>query len=106
MFKKLFNKSKKPNNEIYTEKDAIKFYELFRHYAISSPNIAVLGDKTKYKKLIQQYLKIFDYRKGATHLKINDNKIIFLSDDIEMTLVLIKNYNDLVNSNLKFRKYL
>lgn len=109
MLEKFINLIKNVGDEpskIYDEKDAIKFYALLNHYDPSAPNIAVLGNRKKYKNLINYYMKEFSERKGGVRLKINPKKMIFMAKDMEVTVLFIEHYSDLYNSKLMFRKYL
>lgn len=109
MFEKFINLIKHTREEpskVYDETDAIKFYALLNHYEPSAPNIAVLGDRRKYKNLIKHYQREYDLRKGGVRLVIGSSKMIFMADGMEVTVLLIENYKDLYNSKLKFRKYL
>lgn len=107
MFKKLFGKDNtlRFNSRPLTKKDAELFYTLKRYYNPASPNIAVFGDKQKFENLVQKYLCEY-YNDNTKTIRINDNKIIFITGDIEVTIVLIDKMLDLLDHSITYRKYL
>lgn len=89
-----------------TRADAELFYTLHKYFNPSAPNIAVFGDKEKFKKLIEQYTNEFNPKKGHKIIHISNSKVTFLSDDIELTIVLVNSTLDLLAHNIKYRKFL
>lgn len=105
----MFNKNKQIDSiesTQLTNQDTLKFYTLLQYYSPAAPNIAVLGDKEKFDLLVSKYKKDYNPEAGHQMLIINPNKIIFIFNDYEITLVLIENFNDLYKYRLKFKKYL
>ena len=81
--------------------DLIKFHELLKHYNETSPNIAVIGDKKTFKKLVKEVLS----RLNFDVLVVNraETKYTILIDDIEISYVHVETLEDL--EGLYFSKY-
>lgn len=89
-----------------TRADAELFYTLHKYFNPSAPNIAIFGDKEKFKKLTEQYTNEFNPKKGHKIIHVSNSKVTFLSDDIELTIVLVNSTLDLLAHNIKYRKFL
>lgn len=108
MFKKIFKESNvlKFEARSLTRKDAELFYTLKRYYNPISPNIAVFGDKEKFENLIKEYSAEYNTNRGSRVIRVNERKIIFITGDLELTIVLIEKMLDLLEYNLTYRKFL
>lgn len=96
-----------------TRQDADIFYMLSKYYDPTSQNIAVLGDSDKFKRLKNYYDRTFVVSYNPKNwaitkrkaIKINDTKVTYIVDNIELTIVVINTVEDLAKHNLKYRKY-
>ena len=81
--------------------DLIKFHELLEHYNKISPNIAVIGDKKTFKKVVKEVLQ----RLNFNVLVVNkaETKYTILIDDIEISYVHVETLEDL--EGLYFSRY-
>lgn len=88
-----------------SKEDIIKFYELLSRYDLTSPNIAVVGDKRKFNRQMKEVYKKFK-NKPNCKIIINENKTkyIILLGDIEITYIHIQQFSDMIG--LKFRKFI
>ena len=88
------------------EADIMKFYELYRHLDIKSPNIGIVGDTYKFRRYTNDFIK--KYKKRNKDIKIicsrEGKQCTILIDDIEISFMKISTYQDL--TGYKFRKYL
>lgn len=89
----------------FNKDDSKKFFILGHYHRSSSNNIAVLGDKDKYKKVLEEYMNIWA-KSELRMIKVNDYKYTFILDDIETTLVLIETAEDLYKHTLFYSKYI
>lgn len=86
--------------------DSKKFYILNHYFKERSNNIAVLGDREKYKKILDEYSTKFLTYTYVRLIRINDYKHTFIIDDMEITLVLIENTDDLMKYRLYYSKFI
>lgn len=89
----------------FDENDSKKFFILGHYQRNKSNNVAVLGNKEKYKKVLDEYIKIYNEHKSIKMIKVNDYKYTFIFGDIEVTLVLIETVEDLYKHRLFYSKY-
>lgn len=83
------------------EEDVIKFYELQSRYDPIATNIAIVGNKARYKNYVKRYLE--DY-KGKVLMNIDKGITRIFINDVEYSLIHIRNTIDL--RGYKFRKFI
>lgn len=107
------NSSANWNTLKLAKQDAHIFYELQKYYDVSSSNIAVLGDVGKFKRLKKYYDRVFGVSYNPKNWKItnrkaieiNNTKVTYITEDMELTIVVINTIEDLANHNIKYKKY-
>lgn len=88
---------------------AMDFYLMLDYYDIKSPNIAVIGNPSKYKWVINNLIKQLKKEKHAEDrvIKVSDKKYIFLRNGQESTFVHIDDLKtELMENKIKYRKYM
>ncbi len=97
-----------------SKQDSDIFYMLNHYYDKSSPNIAVLGDIDKFNRLVKYFDTIFRVSYNPKNweltrrkaIKINNSKVTYMVEDIELTIVHINTISDLTKHNIRYKKYL
>lgn len=97
------------NNEVIFSSDVTRFYELLSHYNITSNNIGIVGTTNKFNKYMKKIIKKYKNNKKV-FIKILNNKVVIIDDDIEITYINIQYMNDLIDKktdrNIYFKKFL
>ena len=82
------------------------FYRMLNSYDRTSSNIAFFGRRKDYEKLLKSFRKNIHKNTDDKEIKVNENKHIFIINELERTIVYIENINELDNCCLKFGRYM
>jgi len=85
------------------------FYLMLSYYDIKSPNVAVIGNPTKYNWVINNLIDELkkDKNKDNRVIKISDKKYIFIRNEQESVFVHIEDIRtELVDNMIKYRRYM
>lgn len=100
----LFDIEKGNNTMELNKDDIIKFYTLYSHYDVVSPNIGVIGDNKRFKQVVNAKCKLLKKENKDIFTNMNNTKCTIIIDDIEQTYIQIQTTEDL--QNRKFSKFI
>ena len=87
-------------------KIVIDFYSLLRTFKAGSTNIAIIQNKGKFRYVVKSFEERLIKARGDTELKVNDDKYIFIIDEIETVIVRVNNIPELEKHRIKFGRYI
>ena len=82
------------------------YYNLRYYQDNNSTNIAVIKNRKKFNWQLRVWKDKLNLKRGDRMIKLNDNRYIFIIDEIEMNLVHIASIEDLNENQIKYRKYM
>ena len=82
------------------------YYNLRYFQDNNSNNIAVIKNRKKFDWQLRVWKDKLNVKRGDKMIKLNNDRYIFMIDEIEINLVHIKSLADLNANQIKYRKYL
>ena len=106
MFWDIFKKKNKSTKNITGKEVCDIFYELLYYYDKHSANIAVIKNRKMFDWQIKVWKEKMNKARGDTVNKLSDDRYLFMIDELEINIVMIKTKADLHINQIKYRRYM